>query len=352
MYEAKYSISNQILTNIGLIEGAKEVIENAPLVPFYEKQFQSDATLRIIHHGTSIEGNDLSLDQTKRVLDGESVVGTQRDVQEVINYRNVMELVDEISTKRGEYKLDDLLDLQRETVTKIVPEEKIGLRKTQVVIKEGGSGKVVLRPPEHTKVQGLVSEFLDWLNTDASKSIHPILRAGIAHYVLVSIHPFIDGNGRTIRAFTTMLLLKEHYDIKRFFALEEHFDKNLAEYYEAFAQVDKQSGEIADRDLTAWLEYFTGVVAVELTKIKERVRKISIDSRLKSKIGSQVALTERQMRLVEYISTNSSAVMGELKQILPMVSEDTILRDLAALLEKKIIQKEGHTKGSVYTMRS
>lgn len=85
MYSPVYTISNKILKNIGYIEGSKEVIEGAPLVPSFEKQFQSDANLRTIHHGTHIEGNDLTLYQTKKVLEGADVYGRARDIQEIIN---------------------------------------------------------------------------------------------------------------------------------------------------------------------------------------------------------------------------------------------------------------------------
>ena len=52
MYSPKFTISNEVLRNIGQIEASKEVIENAPLVPFYEKKFQSEALLKTVHHGT------------------------------------------------------------------------------------------------------------------------------------------------------------------------------------------------------------------------------------------------------------------------------------------------------------
>lgn len=351
MYTPKYQISNQILKNIGVIEAAKEVIENAPLVPYYEKQFRSEAITKTIHHGTHIEGNDLSLDQTKRVLEGEEIVGNERDIQEVFNYRDVMRLLDELRDKRGGYVLADLTDIHYETVKKIVAEEKAGaFRKTQVVIKEEGTGRIIFQPPPHVEVPYLLKDFLMWLNTELAREIHPIIRAAIAHYVLVSIHPFVEGNGRTVRAFSTLILMREGYDIKRFFALEEHIDNDPGAYYEAFSLVDKQSKNIAERDLTNWLEYFTKVVAVELEKIKERVRKLSIDSKLKLKIGEQVALTERQMTLIEYLSENGSAVMQDLKSVLSMVSEDTVLRDLKALMEKGIIKKEGSTKASRYVI--
>jgi len=130
--------------------------------------------------------------------------------------------------------------------------------------------------------------------------------------------------------------------------MPRRFDSDPAAYYEALSRVDKQSKNIAARDITPWLEYFSEVVGTELSKVKEKVRKLSIDTRLKAKMGEQVALSERQMSLIEYISDQGSANMQELKKILSMVSEDTILRDLTDLLDKGIIKKEGSTKASRY----
>lgn len=349
MYIPKFTITNKILKSIGSIEAAKEVIENAPLVPYYEKQFQTDALIRQVHHGTHIEGMDLSLDQTRRVLEGEEITAHERDVQEVINYRNVMGLLDDLAVKRGGYDMASLLDIHRETVNKIVSEDKSGaLRQTKVIIRDEATQEIILEPPTAVEVPYILEDFFAWLNSDPSKEIHPILRAGIAHYILVSVHPFVEGNGRTARALANLILMREGYNIKRFFALEEHFDANPQNYYDAFSVVDKQTKNIPARDLTTWLEYFTQVVAIELEKIKERVRKISIDTKLKGKIGEQVALTSRQMRIVEYLSEVGSCAMQDLKSTLKMVSEDTILRDLTDLMDKGIIKKEGKTKAARY----
>lgn len=353
MYQPKFVISNKILKNIGAIEAAKEVIENAPLVPAFEKEFQSDALIRTVYHGTHIEGNDLTMIQTRKVLEGEEVTARDRDVQEIVNYRRVMELLDELSAKRGGYEPSMLKDIHRETVKNVVEDHKAGdFRKTQVVIKEGGTGEVIFRPPAFPEVPYLIEDFISWLNSDEAKDLHPILRAGIAHYVLVAIHPFVEGNGRTARAFTSLMLMREEYDIKHFFALEEHFDADPQSYYKAFSIVDKDAPNIAERDLTPWLEYFTEVVAIELSKIKEKVRKLSIDVRLKMRIGHQVALSERQMKLIEYLSEKGPSIMQELRNVLPMVSEDTVLRDLKDLAEKNIIRKEGSTKASRYALAS
>ena len=352
MYSPKFLISNSILKNIGQVEASKEVIENAPLVPDYEKDFKSDAIVRTVYHGTQIEGNDLTLMQTKQVLEGESVIARERDIQEVINYRNVTNLLDQLAAKRTGYDLESLLDIHRTTVDKLVDFGKMGvLRTTQVVIKEEGTGKVIFTPPPAVEVPYLLQDFMSWLNSPESQEIHPVLRAGITHYVMVTIHPFVEGNGRTVRAFSTLVLLREGYDIKRFFSIEEHFDKDLGAYYEAFFKVDNQGGDISSRDLTPWLEYFSNVVAIELNKIKEKIRKLSVDSRLRVKIGEQVALSARQMKLIEYLSEHGKAVMGDLKDVLPMVSEDTVLRDLKDLMNKNIMEKEGSTKAARYVLK-
>lgn len=351
MYSPKYTITNKILKNIGVIEASKEVIENAPLVPSYEKQFQIDAIAKTIHHGTHIEGNELNLLQTKKILEGQEVYGRPRDIQEIINYRNVMTLLDELVYKKGELNLEMLLDIHKTTVDKIVDPEKVGvLRTTQVIIKEEGTDKIVLKPPPFVEIPYLLEDFFAWLNSLPAREIHPVLRASIAHYVLVAIHPFVEGNGRAVRAFTQLLLMKEEFDIKRFFSLEENFDSDLASYYEALFLVDKESQNIVARDLTPWLEYFTQVVAIEMNKIKEKVRKLSLDTRMKVKFGEQIALSERQMRLMEYIADQGGAPMPELKKLIPMVSEDTILRDLKGLQNKGIIRKEGSTKSARYVL--
>src|SRR5580765_1604492 len=97
MYQPKYLITNNIIKNIGIIEASREVIDHAPLLPYYEKEFRNDAMVRSVHHGTHIEGNELNLDQAEKVMEGQPVVARERDIQEVINYRKVMEYLGESS---------------------------------------------------------------------------------------------------------------------------------------------------------------------------------------------------------------------------------------------------------------
>jgi len=348
MYSPKFAISNKILKNIGIIEASKEVIDHAPLLPFYEKQFRNDAMIRTVHYGTHIEGNELNLDQAEKVLSGQDVVARDRDIQEVINYRKAMDFLEEIRAK-GEGVTEDLIKkLHNITVNKILPVEKCGeYRKTQVVIKNNQTGQISFRPPEASMVSAQIKDLLAFIISPESQDIHPVLKSGIVHYELVRIHPFLDGNGRVARALSTLILFLDGYDIRKFFSLEEYFDSNAAEYYQALQSVEKEAG-----DLTRWLEYFTQGLAIELSKIKDKVEKISVDGKLRAKLGGKpLMLSDRQLKIIEYIQKTGFLQNKAFDQLFPMVSEDTILNELKVLLSNRIIKKQGITKGAKYVMK-
>jgi len=347
MYSPKFAITNKILKNIGIIEASREVIDHAPLLPYYEKQFKNDALVRTVHYGTHIEGNELNLDQAEKVLSGLDVVARDRDIQEVINYRKAMDFLEEIRAK-GQGVTEELIKkLHNITVNKILPIEKCGeYRQTQVVIRNSQTGQVSFRPPEATLVSAQIKDLLAFIESPQSSDIHPVLKSGIVHYELVRIHPFLDGNGRVARALSTLILFLQGYDIRKFFSLEEYFDSNAAEYYAALQSV------AIEKDLTKWLEYFTQGLAIELSKIKDKVEKISVDGTLRAKLGGKpLMLSDRQLKIIEYMQKTGFLQNKAFEQLFPMVSEDTILNELKVLLANKIIKKQGITKGAKYVMK-
>ncbi len=353
MYSPKFTISNTILKNVGTIEAAKEVIDSAPLVPAWEKRFRDEAIIRTVHHGTHLEGNDLNYSEVEWVIEGggkQSVVGKQRDVREVINYRAVMDFIDSIGTGGGEGVVlteEMLKEMHRLTTSELLPSNESGsYRGVKVVIRNTVTGEITFRPPPPIEVPYLMDAFFAWLNGERGRGVHPILRAGVVHYELARIHPFTDGNGRSARAMALLLLYSEGYQIKKFFSLEEYYDKHPQDYYKALKSVE-ESGEI-----TGWLEYFTFGIAVELTRVKELVQKLSLDLKLRGNLGGkQIALTERQIKLIEYMERYGQISMAEGREILPMVSDDTILRDLRDLTKKGLIEKKGETKGAKYYLK-
>lgn len=349
MYQPKFTITNKILQNIGIIEACREVVQNAPLVPAWEKKFREEAIIRTVHHGTHIEGNELNFSQAARVIEGQTVVARQRDIQEVLNYRNVLDDLEELRTKDVEPKLTEAVvkKIHRLTVEKILPPDQAGTyRATRVVVKNSQTGEVTFTPPAAVEIPYAMEALLAWLGAEKTQEIHPVLRSGIAHYELVRIHPFLDGNGRVARALALLVLFLEDFDVKRFFSLEEYYDRQAGHYYQALQSVGRNNG-----DLTLWLEYFTEGLAIELDKVKEKVLVLSRDLRLKQKLGGkQLTLTERQMKIMEYIQKVGFLQYKASRELFPMVSDDTVLRELKELLETGIIKKTGVTKASKYIL--
>lgn len=352
MYIPKYTITNKILQHIGIIEASREVINHAPLLPYYEKKFQSEALVRSVHHGTHIEGNELNFTQAERVIMGQQIIARERDIQEVLNYRRVMDYIDEIGSRPSEnvseiFTPELLFMLHTMTVKKIMPAEAAGkYRSTQVVIKNSHTGEVSFRPPQASLVPEQMHQLLVFLNKSTHEHIHPVLKSGIAHYEFARIHPFVDGNGRMARALSTLILSIEGYDIRKFFSLEEYFDSDAASYYESLQSVAQMDG-----DVTKWLEYFTQGMAIELVKIKELVESVSVDAKIRERLGGKpILLSDRQLKIIEYIQKAGHLENKAFKMLFPMVSEDTVLNEIKSLVSQGIIKKTGVTKSSKYIM--
>lgn len=346
MFNPSFNITNKILMSIAKIEAAEEVIKHSPLLPLWEKQFKEDAIVRSSYHGTHIEGNKLAKDDAKDILEGRDVIGRPRDIQEIINYRQVIEFIDDEARRKID-KITEMLikKIHRIVTNKVLGEENVGeFRNKQVIIRNSATGEVTFRPPPPLEVPFLMREFIYWINRDDRNDIHPVIKAGIAHHELVRIHPFIDGNGRVARVLATLILLLGGYDIRRFFSLEEYYDKDAVSYYQ---NLQKASAG----DLSTWLEYFTSGAAIEFDKIKEKILKLSKDVKMKEKFGGQqIYLTERQMKVVEYLSDSGFLQNQMFGSVFPDVSEDTVLRDLQDLIKKGLVKKVGSTKGARYVM--
>ncbi len=364
MYSPKFTITSKLLRDIGAVEGSKAVIESAALLPAWEAKFKEDAELRAVHYGTHVEGNELNLEEVKKVMEGKEIVARERDIKEVVNFRKVLDYLEKLladrkaegpvlskvegERQRDAYKEQTLKDLHRLTVHSIVPEVEEGkYRQVQVVLRDVLTGEIVHRPAPAVEVPYQMEDFFHWLNAPAAWDLHPVIKAGIVHYTIVNIHPFTEGNGRVSRAMATLILLNEGYDIRKLFSLEEYYDKNVGAYYYAIKTADQNP----DHDLTSWLEYFTAGGAIEFNRVKDQVQHLSLDLKLKAQAGRQIFLNPRQIRIIEHIENVGYLSNQQFKDILPMVSEDTVLRDLKDLMNKKIIRKKGKTKAARYIMR-
>ncbi|MBI2593370.1 Fic family protein [Candidatus Daviesbacteria bacterium] len=357
MFVPKYTITNSILRNIGVIDASREVILNAPLIPAWEAKFRKEAIERTVHHGTHLEGNNLTDEEVKDVLDGKEILARDRDVQEVINYRNVLKFIESIASQLQESKaysftLDTLLEIHKIATERILPGQSSGkFRLNQVVIKNAQTGQISYMPPPAAEAPFLIEDLINWINDEETKDLHPVIKAGIIHYEISRIHPFLDGNGRSGRAAATLIMFLDGYDIRKFFSLEEYFDENPMDYYLTLQSVSNQLVlDTHERDLTPWLDYFVKGVAIELNRVKEKVKRVSTDARIKNRLGAQVELNERQMLIIEYLHRHGSMQNRDFRKIFPDYSDDTVLREMRFLKKKGLLKKVGGTKKAKYVL--
>lgn len=344
MFIPKFEYTHSIVRDLMNIEGAKEVIENSPILSVWQSRLQKEALVRQAHHTTRIEGTQLTIEQVRDLIDEKPVVARERDIQEVRNYLKVAAFIDEVYG-------DPDMELDLRTIRHIHYLILDGIeggyepgefRKIQNYVVNNKTKEVIYTPPSVSEVPILMLELVDWLRSDEANQLSPLLKAGIAHYQLVDIHPFLDGNGRTARALANLILYHAGYDIKKLFSLEEYYDVNPAGYYEAL-----QSVRIIGV-LTTWLAYFTAGIAAEMQKIKELVLTHSRDRALRDKIG-QVALSERQLAILAYIEKHGRITNRELQQLADL-SHVTAHKELLTLVQSGLLNKKGKARGTYYVL--
>ncbi|CEG11837.1 conserved hypothetical protein [groundwater metagenome] len=343
MYNPKYEISNKLLNCLNRISAAHNLITNAPLIPKWESKLREDARIKSAHFSTRIEGNTLTLDEVRDLFDGKEVYAKPRDKQEVVNYRKVLEFVD----GEPEISLETMKEINRITLEKIDDENGGKFRKIQnYIVKETNRKReIIYTPPPAKEIPGMMHDLAGWISGAVKEEISPVIIAGVAHYEFVSIHPFLDGNGRTARALATLILYKLGYDTKRLFSLEEHYDLNLAGYYSAL-QSAQENRDNEREELTLWLEYFAEGIANELTRIEKQILDISRDKALKDKLG-QLELNERQMKAVSHILKYERITNREYVKKFG-VSNATAKRDLNELTSMKLLMQKGRGRSVYY----
>ena len=203
--------------------------------------------------------------------------------------------------------------------------------------------EVVYMPPKTEEVPHLVKEFIAWLNLDKTWETNPVLLAGIAHYEIARIHPFIDGNGRTARLLAALILYLSGFDHRRLFAFDDFYDRDRPAYYSALKTVQENDG-----DITKWLEYFTTGVAYSVNEVKEAVLKLG--SKKKRSLKAPITLSDKQMKIVEFMNAQGKVTNKDL-QALFKISAQAVHKELARLVDLKVIKREGAGRSVYYVLK-
>ena len=261
-----YKITNSILKKLIEIEKIKEDVKSFPLNPKVLAGLRKTSKINTIHYSTRIEGNSLTIKEVKQVLNGKSFPARKRDEQEVKGYFRALDMVKKLIKKTAITEQD--IKILHGLV--IGDNKSTDYRQGQNSIIDSSTGYIVYMPPEAKDVAPLMTSFVNWINENKNVIPAPIL-AAIAHYQFVTIHPYYDGNGRTARILTTLLLHQCGYGLKGIYNLEEYYADNLQDYYKGLT-VGKSHNYYEGRvqaDITDWIDFFVSGMLKSFESVKK-----------------------------------------------------------------------------------
>lgn len=226
------------------IDAKKRLLDSKrPLPAHTVKSLREHLLIEWTYHSNAIEGNRLTLAETKVVLEGITVGGkTLREHLEAINHREAIIYIEEIVRKNEPLSEWQIRNIHRLVLSKIDDENAGVYRKENVRI--AGEQHI---PPNFYELAGEMQRLMAWYEGEG-KALHPVERAAQLHIKFVGIHPFVDGNGRTSRLLLNLELMKHGYPpvvIRK---------ESRLEYYDALDKAHT-TGESSD---------FIALVAAEL----------------------------------------------------------------------------------------
>lgn len=225
-YNPPFTITNEILSYVSSISEkigritATNNLENKP-------HLRRNNRIKSIHSSLKIEANSLSLGQVRDVINGKTVLGEQKEIQEVKNAYAAYEQFSEIDP----YNINHL-KLFHGIMIKYIVEESGEFRLGEEGVFNGN--QCIFLAPSARLVPQLMDDLFKWMKK-AKNSIHPLILSSIFHYEFVFIHPFTDGNGRMARLWHSAIL-SEWKPIFEFIPIESQIEKFQEEYYEAIAK--------------------------------------------------------------------------------------------------------------------
>jgi len=351
MFTPNFTISPKILNNLTSIAEIRAIIERSKVLPEREALLRRQAIGRMVHASTSIEGNQLAEYEVEKVLAGKPVRAEERQVLEVKNYQRALKKVWDIAQKKEVFTSDDILELHCITTHNLVVKQKCGhFRPGPVFVAniDGKKEEIIYTAPVANDVPKLIQDLINWLDGDEAVELNPVLTAGILHYQFVTIHPFTDGNGRMTRLLTLLHLAQNEYDFKKILILEEYYNNDRKNYYEALDTGDTYENRIG-KNLTNWLEYFTTGFLAEAQKVKSEIMSMGFAKSMKD--SEQIYLDRDEIKIMDFLASMGRVTSQDVMDILE-IPKRTAQAKLKSLSDNRLIIKRGKGPSTYYTLKS
>ncbi|MBI5613411.1 Fic family protein [Candidatus Gottesmanbacteria bacterium] len=339
MFKPKYTISSELLANIKKISSLITQLNVRTYPHIILHKYEQKARDLSAHASTSIEGNPLALTDVKALLKSrpENIRDTER---EVLNYNNALIWLEK------ELKQSSSLSVTHEVIHKIhtlvmdnlmTQTQLQDYRNESVFINDPREHKTVYWPPDQQDVKNLMKELIEFIH-HSQKDMDPLLVSGIFHKEFVIIHPYIDGNGRTVRLMTKALFASMGLNTFNLFSFENYYNNNVTNYFKHVGERGNYY-DIADVDFTPWLVYFTRGIIDELLRVSKE-----LDTEM---ITPQTVLADYEKEMLAYIDTNGF-ITDKIYSTLTKRAKATRNLDFQRLISMRIIRMEGKGKATYY----
>lgn len=342
MFLPKYTITEKILKSIKKITVLIHKLNDKNLPKTVLVKLQEKAEAVSTYASTSIEGNPLPLTEVRQILKNkpESIRDSER---EVLNYNNILKEINrKLSKRKLKISLDLILYIHRKITDKLILESQCGFLRTEpVFVNDPRSRKTIYWPPDQQDVFKLTNELVEFVNSNRDK-IDPLIISGIFHKQMVITHPFMDGNGRTTRLATKILLSSMGLDTFNLFSFENYYNNNVTKYFERVGVKGNYYDIFQNIDFTSWLEYFTDGILDELLRVEKDF--------LTHIINPRTELKEYHQKIISLISkkgyTSDRIYAKSVKR-----AKATRRLDFNKLIGLGLIERRGKGKNTYYVTR-
>ena len=297
-YTPPFNITNTMLTLVSSISekvGKISVTSNMQAKPHLRKNNR----IKSIHSSLKIEANSLTIRQVRDVINGKTVLGEQKEIQEVKNAYAAYEKLLEINP----FDIDELKSFHG-IMTKYLVDESGEFRSGEEGVFSGD--KCIFMAPPARLVPELMSNLFGWL-CRSKEEVHPLIMSAVFHYEFVFIHPFSDGNGRMARLWHSAFLTKWN-PIFEYIPIESQIEKFQDEYYEIIAKCHTEGSS------NTFILFILEQIDKILDEIAEQISSSAED------------VSEYVKKLLDVMEYDVPYTLASLMELLGLKSKETIRR--------------------------
>lgn len=359
MFLPKYSVTNKSLDNIVKIELDLFYLKSVDVPIEWIKRLKAESLIRRVFGSVKLLELPVGQEVINKVVTDEpdrdekaaeiakrlDLTIKERDLQIVLNLINTSKLVDQISYISSKFVQEKVLLKEMLQINKLIGERMVRPEEIGVFRDSETNRESFITHSFVNELPYQMEDFMFWFENSNSEQIHPVIKFSVCMAEMLRIAPFANYNTLTALFFGYAFLGSVGYDTA-YVLLEEELFRSQEKMKDAFVSYEK-----SEWDLTTVVDYFVGVLQVCVSKSKTKVANIEgVSVKYRSGTGRAVALSERQLLIMEEITTRNEMTIKQIREVLPLVSDDTILRDIKDLVNKKLVRKRGKTKGAVYVL--